>query len=164
MVKHFFLSFFLFFLLTEGNGQDTVLPLKMVLEQLEQQHNITISHDVDIASRLMVSTAPANDLQAQFDYLKAQTGLSFSEAGSGIFLMKVVAHAFCIRVLDDSGNPLDFAQIILNNKATNFTTDIEGYARFELKLTFQDTIKSVISGLMKSGLSPKIWLVKIVLQ
>ena len=122
-------------------GQANQVSLKTVLTSLEGQHGVSFSYDDEVANRLTVDLQETGELQRALDAITEQTGLVFSEAGTNTYLIKMQSLPFCVRVLDEGGSPLDRAQIILDNKITNITTDIEGYARFDSRLTYQDTIK-----------------------
>ncbi|UII33452.1 TonB-dependent receptor plug domain-containing protein [Fulvivirga ulvae] len=141
MAKKYVLLFFLFSVALKAICQHSSVSLKTAIGQLEKKHSVTFSYADDLAERLQVSFEADASLKEQLADISNQTGLAFSEAGKGAYLITLASHHFCAQIVNSgTAMPMEGAQIILNNNLTNIISDENGYAKFDGKLTFQDTV------------------------
>lgn len=168
MLRVYTFILFVLFITSQLQGQHNRIPLKQALDQLERKHNVSFSYADELAERIMVDVAPEATLKVQLSQLSQETGLLFEGVADATYLVTTTRHTFCGRVLNhDTGRPMEGAQVILNDNITNILTDENGYARFEARLTFQDTIsikyfgfdtKKVVTGMLKEESCPEILL------
>lgn len=168
MSKKYLLLFCISFIAFRVKCQDESFSLKEVLDQLEKKYEVTFSYADDLVERIRVKSVSNESLDNDLNELSQATGLAFTKAGAGTYLVVVTSHQFCARVINnETGGPLEGAQLILNDKVTNVITNGNGYARFEGQLTFQDTIyikyfgfetKKIAAGALRAGECPQIGL------
>lgn len=128
-----FLTLFFFFV-QPVIGQDTnsLLPLKTILKQIEEQHAVKFSYiDKDIEPFTLVPPQAALPLKAKLDYIKSKTALNFKQNKSSIIVYTSIDKAFiCGYIVDAAENPIEGATIRYPKTNEFVVTDDKGY--FEL--------------------------------
>lgn len=129
--KLFFFFTLFFFFVRAAYSQDTekLLPLKTVLVQIEEQHNVKFSYlNEDVSPIKIVPPESKKNLAEKISYIKTETGLSFKQAGNYISIYKPISEEFiCGYVLDENQVPVEGALIKYVNGSQEEITDSKGY-------------------------------------
>ena len=127
-----FLSLTLFFFFVQSAiGQDTksLLPLKTILKQIEEQHAVKFSYIDQEIEAFKLDAPPANYvLKQKLDYIKIKTGLNFKQNKSSIIVYTSVdKSSICGYLVDDNDNPIEGVMVKYTAKNEFAITDEKGY-------------------------------------
>ncbi|MNX51933.1 TonB-dependent Receptor Plug Domain protein [compost metagenome] len=135
--KQFHFLFFIFFLVLNIYAQDKgkLMPLKKIIFDIEQQHQVSFNYTEDnITGRLLSPPEKSLSLDQKLQYLANETDLSFENIGNkfiNICKKDNVSEIICGYIFSSTDKkPIENANINLNSKAP-IATDSNGY--FELK-------------------------------
>ncbi|MNS14869.1 TonB-dependent Receptor Plug Domain protein [compost metagenome] len=135
--KQFHFLFFIFFLVLNIYAQDKgkLMPLKKIIFDIEQQHQVSFNYTEDnITGQLLSPPEKSLSLDQKLQYLANETDLSFENIGNkfiNIYKKDNVSEIICGYIFSSTDKkPIENANINLNSKAP-ITTDSNGY--FELK-------------------------------
>ncbi|MNF44756.1 TonB-dependent Receptor Plug Domain protein [compost metagenome] len=135
--KQFHFLFFIFFLVLNIYAQDKgkLMPLKKIIFDIEQQHQVSFNYTEDnITGQLLSPPEKSLSLDQKLQYLANETDLSFENIGNkfiNIYKKDNVSEIICGYIFSSTDKePIENANINLNSKAP-IATDSNGY--FELK-------------------------------
>lgn len=125
----FFTLFFFFVRAVYSQDTEKPLPLKTILIQIEEQHNVKFSYlNEDVASVKIIAPQSKISLPEKLSYIKSKTGLSFKQSGNYISIYKPISEEFiCGYVLDENQLPVEGVQIKYLNSGQIQLTDSKGY-------------------------------------
>lgn len=135
--KQFHFLFFLFFLVLKLSAQDkeNPIPLKTIIIDIEQQHQVNFNYTEDnVVSLQLIPPRKSLTLDQKLQYLIKQTNLSFENLGNkfiNIYKNYDKIRIICGYVFSNTDKkPIENANIHLINN-TQITTDSNGYFEFE---------------------------------
>ncbi|WP_230407889.1 carboxypeptidase-like regulatory domain-containing protein [Flavobacterium hydrocarbonoxydans] len=111
------------------------MPFKKIIHDIEQQHQVTFNYTEDLITELQLYPPKKElSLDHKLQYLANKTNLSFENIGNqfiNIYKKDTDAQTICGYVFSGiDKKPIENANIFLNNK-TQFTTDSNGFFKFE---------------------------------
>lgn len=135
--KQFHFLFFIFFLVLNLSAQDkgNAIPLKNIIIDIEQQHQVNFNYTEDnVAGLLLIPPKKSLSLEQKLQYLVKKTNLSFENLGNkfiNIYKNYDKINIICGYVFSNTDKkPIENANIHLINN-TQITTDSNGYFEFE---------------------------------
>ncbi|SNR47893.1 TonB-dependent Receptor Plug Domain [Flavobacterium sp. ov086] len=135
--KQFHFLFFLFFLALNLFAQDKgkLMPFKKIINNIEQQHQVTFNYTEDNIKDLRLSPPKRSiSLDQKLQYLAKNTNLSFENIGNkfiNIYKKENQSPIICGYVFSNMDKkPIENANISLSDK-TQVTTDSNGYFEFQ---------------------------------
>jgi hypothetical protein len=135
--KQFHFLFFMLFLVLNLFAQDKgeVMPFKKIINDIEQQHQVTFNYTEDNIALLLINPPKKSlSLDQKLQYLTKETNLSFENIGNkfiNIYKKDIESKIICGYIFSSiDKKPIENANINLSNKA-RITTNSNGY--FELK-------------------------------
>jgi hypothetical protein len=135
--KQFHFLFLTFFLVLNAFAQDKgkLVPLKKIIFDIEQQHQVTFNYTEDnITGPELNPPKKSLSLDQKLQYLAKNTNLSFENIGNkfiNIYKKDNEAPMICGYIFSGSDKkPIENANISLPNK-TQITTDSNGYFEFK---------------------------------
>jgi len=135
--KQFHFLFFIFFLVLNLSAQDkgNTIPLKNIIIDIEQQHQVIFNYTEDnVAGLQLIPPKKSLSLEQKLQYLVKKTNLSFENLGNkfiNIYKNYDKINIICGYVFSNTDKkPIENANIHLINN-TQITTDSHGYFEFE---------------------------------
>ena len=135
--KQFHFLFFIFFLVLNLSAQDkgNVIPLKNIIIDIEQQHQVNFNYTEDnVAGIQLIPPKKSLSLEQKLQYLVKKTNLSFENLGNkfiNIYKNYDKINIICGYVFSNTDKkPIENANIHLINN-TPIATDSNGYFEFE---------------------------------
>ncbi|MCI9843961.1 TonB-dependent receptor [Flavobacterium pectinovorum] len=135
--KQFHFSLFLFFLALSLSAQDKgkAMPLKKIIIEIEQQHQVNFNYTEDTVEDLQLTPPKKSlSLEQKLQYLSIKTNLSFENLGNkfiNIYKKQNESEIICGYVFSNTDKkPIEDANIHLNNN-TETITDSNGYFEFK---------------------------------
>ncbi len=135
--KQFHFLFFIFFLVLNLSAQDkgNAIPLKNIIIDIEQQHQVNFNYTEDnVAGLQLIPPKKSLSLEQKLQYLVKKTNLSFENLGNkfiNIYKNYDKINIICGYVFSNTDKkPIENANIHLINN-TQITTDSNGYFEFE---------------------------------
>lgn len=135
--KQFHFSLFLFFIVLSLFAQDKgkAIPLKKIIIEIEQQHQVSFNYTEDnVADLQLIPPKKSLSLEQKLQYLSTRTNLSFENLGNkfiNIYKKDTQSKIICGYVFSNTDKePIENANIYLNNNIL-ITTDSNGYFEFE---------------------------------
>ena len=135
--KQFHFLFFMFFLVLNLFAQDKgeVMPFKKIINDIEQQHQVTFNYTEDNIALLLINPPKKSlSLDQKLQYLAKKTNLSFENIGNkfiNIYKKDIESKIICGYIFSSTDKkPIENANINLINK-TQITTDSNGYFEFK---------------------------------
>ena len=169
-ILFFILSGFFFFIVNAQTRTEKI-PLKIALDKIEQQFNITFNYlDNDIKGVFVASNLSFASLQEALTTIKSQIPFTFKVLNSRfIALVKDETSANICGYIKDiyTSNLLDGASIVVPSKNTNTITDSNGYfslnevpadAVINIKFLGYKTLEIPMTRFSKTGICPTIFM------
>jgi hypothetical protein len=135
--KQFHFLFFIFFLVLNLSAQDkgNAIPLKNIIIDIEQQHQVNFNYTEDnVAGLQLIPPKKSLSLEQKLQYLVKKTNLSFENLGNkfiNIYKNYDKINIICGYVFSNTDKkPIENANIHLINNS-QITTDSNGYFEFE---------------------------------
>ena len=131
--KPFHFLLFIFFLVLNLSAQNkgNAIPLKKILIEIEQQHQVNFNYTEDnVAGLQVIPPKKTLSLEQKLQYLAKKTNLAFENIGNqfiNIYKKEKDAVLICGNVFSGTDKkPIENANVTLTNK-TQITTDAKGY-------------------------------------
>jgi hypothetical protein len=131
--KPFHFLLFIFFLVLNLSAQNkgNAIPLKKILIEIEQQHQVNFNYTEDNVAGLQVTPPKKTlSLEQKLQYLAKKTNLAFENIGNqfiNIYKKEKEAIRICGNVFSGTDKkPIENANVTLTNK-TQIATDAKGY-------------------------------------
>ena len=131
--KPFHFLLFIFFLVLNLSAQNkgNAIPLKKILIEIEQQHQVNFNYTEDNVAGLQVTPPKKTlSLEQKLQYLAKKTNLAFENIGNqfiNIYKKEKEATRICGNVFSGTDKkPIENANVTLTNK-TQIATDAKGY-------------------------------------
>ena len=131
--KPFHFLLFIFFLVLNLSAQNkgNAIPLKKILIEIEQQHQVNFNYTEDNVAGLQVTPPKKTlSLEQKLQYLAKKTNLAFENIGNqfiNIYKKEKDAVLICGNVFSGTDKkPIENANVALTNK-TQIATDAKGY-------------------------------------
>lgn len=131
--KPFHFLLFIFFLVLNLSAQNkgNAIPLKKILIEIEQQHQVNFNYTEDNVADLQVTPPKKTlSLEQKLQYLAKKTNLAFENIGNqfiNIYKKENDAVLICGNVFSGTDKkPIENANVTLTNK-TQIATDAKGY-------------------------------------
>jgi hypothetical protein len=136
-IRQLVLLFLVIFSIRAAHSQDkgNSVPLKLVLAQIEAQHDVKFSFiDTEVDLINLLPPAAALPLNEKLDYLHRKTNLNFRVTGNYITLYSSLLNNFiCGYIVDDIGMPVENVTIKCPASAEVVSSDSRGYFEFSMQ-------------------------------
>ncbi|XOV92260.1 MAG: TonB-dependent receptor plug domain-containing protein [Bacteroidota bacterium] len=129
IINHWIISFILLLSICSSNAQQSNIPLKIVLDSLENRYDVVFSYaDEHIEDKIAELPNQALNLEECLRQLSETTHLSFERLNERYIAVKPTSVLFCGFLFDKASNdPIEFA-IISDSKKDRFeTSNQNGY-------------------------------------
>lgn len=115
-----------------GQVKGNVLPLKQIIEEIEEQHDVKFNYLDSNVINVKITALPASaTLEQKLEHIQEQSGLDFKISGSYITLYKSFSNKFiCGYIVDDRGLPVENVTVICDDTGEMALSDSRGYFEF----------------------------------